>query len=97
MSNNLFLRPRHLPHACAHCCPGKQPCCCTNQHPHVLHICSNPDCMCHSRRRYDGYDSAPAQSARSRTQRMALIRLGMLDLRALLAAITSTKEKHRGT
>ena len=83
----LKLRPRHEPHACAYHCPDGQPCCCTNRHQHVYHICSDPACECHSRRRYDGYDSGSFLVAHSRTQRAALTHLGMLDLRSLMASV----------
>jgi len=63
-------------------------------HPHVFHICINEQCECHSRRRYDGYDSEPSRWPRTRTQRMALTHLGKLDLRALMKHV---QEKQRGT
>ena len=37
---------------CRRQCPGGNPCCCSRLVPHALHICSDPDCKCHTRRRY---------------------------------------------
>lgn len=38
-------------------CRAKAPCggrcCCEGSVKHTLHICKEPDCMCHSRERYE--------------------------------------------
>lgn len=38
---------------CLKQCPQGQPCTCTNK-PHVLHICDDEYCACHSLKRYQG-------------------------------------------
>ncbi len=49
-------RPARRAHAGGECCRALCPCgnpCTCSGHPHALHICSDPDCPCHSRTRYD--------------------------------------------
>jgi len=91
VNTQFNLRPHHENHACQQQCPGGEPCCCF-ENSHVYHICIDPACMCHSRRRYEGRESplGPAGPQRSRTQRVALTRLGTLDLHALMAQIRAT-------
>lgn len=38
---------------CAHECPGGCPCKLRSDVQHTLHICSDPECVCHSRQRYE--------------------------------------------
>jgi hypothetical protein len=35
-------------------CPRQNLCVCRADVRHTLHICSSPDCACHSRERYEG-------------------------------------------
>jgi hypothetical protein len=37
---------------CNDCCPEGHGCALRADMPHVLHICSNPQCKCHSKARY---------------------------------------------
>lgn len=41
-------------------CRAKAPCghrCCEGSVKHTLHICKEPDCLCHSRERYERKDA----------------------------------------
>lgn len=42
----------HDPESCKKQCPGGLDCCCNGRVRHTLHICSAPDCECHSLERY---------------------------------------------
>lgn len=42
------------PNQCARKCPGKRPCCLSPGVYHLLHVCSEPECECHGRERYEG-------------------------------------------
>lgn len=86
MATQLKLRPCHDPHQCAHQCPAGDPCCCTNAHPHQYHICIDEKCFCHGHERYEGCARGEVITI-TRTRRVALSHLGMLDLRALLKNI----------
>ena len=37
---------------CSSKCPGKQPCALDPAVRHTLHLCTDPDCSCHQRDRY---------------------------------------------
>lgn len=39
---------------CSRYCSGGNRCYCRSEVPHQLHICSNRNCVCHSRERYEG-------------------------------------------
>jgi hypothetical protein len=38
---------------CSDLCPEGCHCALSGRHAHRLHICSNPDCKCHSQSRYE--------------------------------------------
>jgi hypothetical protein len=48
------------PHRCRRQCPGGYQCQCDGTVIHVLHLCSNPHCVCHDRARYEP-EEEPAQ------------------------------------
>ena len=39
--------------SCKKICPGGNECKCNEDVDHVLHICTDPRCYCHSRERYE--------------------------------------------
>lgn len=41
------------PRRCLTLCPGGQRCTLTTIHPHTLHICGEPGCVCHGLSRYE--------------------------------------------
>lgn len=38
---------------CNEVCPGGRDCCCDQYTAHRLHICTDPDCYCHTEKRYE--------------------------------------------
>jgi len=38
--------------ACNHDCPAGNPCTLDGGSQHLMHVCENPGCACHSRERY---------------------------------------------
>jgi hypothetical protein len=50
---------------CPHTCPGGHECCLSaDVKDHVWHICSDKDCPCHSRERYEGERHAKQRGTR---------------------------------
>lgn len=54
MHNFVVSYPKtYQPHSCRKRCPGGNACICHGHIPHVLHICHDSRCACHSRERYE--------------------------------------------
>lgn len=51
------------PKRCRRMCTGGYQCTCRSDIRHMLHVCSNPRCICHARERYElETTDAPAQA-----------------------------------
>lgn len=59
--------PKNL--RCTDCCPEGNPCTLNADVPHTLHVCHNPGCACHSRRRCEA--TAAQRKARRTAQQAA--------------------------